>query len=177
MRTAALAGLLAGVALAPHPVWAEMEAPKAERCAPTDAALPPELAPWTARTTLHAASDAAGLRAAVLAPGQAVSATLHPTRSVTYGVQPEKPGGSVAYGGLFSLPIARAGTYRIVLGSGAWIDVLDGKKALASVAHKPGPACSTARKTVDFALSARTYTVQISANADPALAILVISLP
>jgi hypothetical protein len=146
-------------------------------CAHMDAALPPELAAWSHRADIASATDAAGLAKAELVPGQAVTATLHPTREVAFVTQPEKPGGSVAHGGMFAVRIAAPGTYRFVLGSGAWIDVLKDGAAVASSAHAPGPACSTARKTVEFPLQPGRYVLQVSANADPTLGILIVQRP
>jgi hypothetical protein len=142
-----------------------------------DANLPPELSAWTQRSELVSAARSGDLGTAVLTPGQAVDARLHPTREVAYVTQPEKPGGSVAHGGFLRLRIAAPGTYRIVLSSGAWIDVLKTGKPVASSAHAPGPACSTARKTVEFPLVRGDYVLQVSANADPTLAILVLQRP
>jgi hypothetical protein len=146
-------------------------------CTAVDAALPPDLVAWRDKASSTAARTAADLPGAVLTVGRAVTATLHPTREVAYVVQPEKPGGSVARGGLFSLPIATAGTYRVVLGSGAWIDLLEGGEPVVSSAHAPGPACTTARKTVEFPLKAGDHVMQISANADATIGILVLARP
>ena len=170
--------LLSALALAAWmmngPVMAQM-APTA--CARMDADLPSDLATWSQRSPLASATRSADLGAAVLAPGQAVDARLHPTRDVAYVTQPEKPGGSVAHGGLLRLRIPAAGTYRVVLGSAAWIDVLKDGRSVASSAHAPGPACSTARKTVEFSLVRGDYVLQVSANADPTLAILILHRP
>jgi hypothetical protein len=154
---------------------AEGAAPAA--CAATDKDLPAELAPWTAKAPLAAATKAGDLAAAVLQPGKAVTATLSHTAQVTYVAQPEKPGGTVSYGGLLALDIDQAGTYRVALGAGPWIDVLRDGQPVASTAHGHGPACSTVRKMVDFPLTPGRYVIQVSADADPTLAILVARLP
>jgi len=112
-----------------------------------------------------------------VAPGRAYAVGLHPTRSVDYVAQPEKPGGSVAFGGMVSLTVDRAGVYRVGLDSGAWIDVLKDGTALVSTAHAPGPACTGVRKTVDFALQPGRYVVQVSANASPKLGLMIVRLP
>ena len=84
------------------------------------------------------------------------------------------PAGS--FGGAFPLTIARMGTYRIALGAGAWIDVVDaGGRRLASAAHGHGPACSGIAKIVDFALPAGRYTVQLSAAKTPTFGAMVIA--
>ena len=146
-------------------------------CAAQDTALPAEYAGWASKADLVSADKAADLPKATLAVGKAVTATLHPTREVAYATQPEKPGGSVAKGGMFGLKIDKAGTYTVALGSGPWIDVLQGGKPLESTAHGHGPDCSSIRKMVAFNLQPGSYVVQISANADPTLAIMVARQP
>ena len=65
----------------------------------------------------------------------------------------------------------------VAIGSGAWIDVLQDGKVLTSIAHGQGPACTTIRKMVDFDLKPGRYVIQLSANADPTLAVIVTSAP
>lgn len=162
---------VAGLVLAPSFAFAQEEA--AKPCAATDVSLPSEMSGWTTKADLAAAADKAGLAKAALSPGHAVTATLLHTPAVTYPGQPAKPGGSVAYGGLLSLIVKQAGTYRIGLSSGAWLDVVEGGKLALSSAHGHGPACSTIRKIVDFPLKPGRYVVQISANAEPSLGLMV----
>jgi len=103
--------------------------------------------------------------------------SLRHTREVQYVVQPEKPGGSVAYGGLLMLDVKTAGTYQVNLSSGAWIDMLKDGAAVMSGAHAPGPACSGIRKTVQFPLQPGRHVIQLSANGDPTIAVLVSRAP
>lgn len=142
-------------------------------CAATDKSLPPEMAGWATRSDFGSVTKAADLAKGQLTIGRAVNATLHHTPEMSYVTQPEKPGGTVSYGGMLGLAVKEAGTYRIALGAGAWIDVVNGGKATRSTAHGHGPACSTIRKIVDFPLEPGRYVVQISANADPTLAVMV----
>lgn len=174
-----LPALIAAALLAAAPAAAlAQSAPAAQAaCEAMDANLPAELAGWTAKAPLAAATAEAGLAKAALAPGQAYLATLAPTPSVTYPVQPEKPGGSVSHGGLFGVTVDAAGTYVIALGSGAWIDVLKDGAAVMSVSHGRGPACSTLRKMVAFDLTPGRYLVQISANGAAELPIMVARKP
>ena len=176
MRLPALAALL--LLAAPVAAYAQMApAAPASACAALDQDLPAELAAWPAKKELVAARGVADLEKAVLTPGQAYVTTLAPTPEVTYVVQPEKPGGTVSKGGLFAVDIPTAGSYVIALGTGAWIDLLKGDAAQRSVAHGRGPACSSVRKMVTFDLQPGRYVVQISANADAALPILVAAKP
>jgi hypothetical protein len=79
-----------------------------------------ELAPWTTPSQLQAAANEAG-RAARL--------TLLQTPEVRYPLRPEKPGGSVSYGGLIQIDVPEAGAYRLALDSAAWIDLVRGEQA------------------------------------------------
>lgn len=142
-------------------------------CAAGPATMPPELAGWPSRRPITASSDASGLRAATLEIGSAVDAMLKSISEVRYPIRPEKPGGSVSHGGLFAFTVKQAGTYRVALGSEAWIDVLRGKDAVASAAHGHGPDCSGIRKMVDFPLTPGRYTLQIAANGEPKLSLMI----
>ena len=82
-----------------------------------------------------------------------------------------------SHGGLVGFSVTEAGTYRVALGSGAWIDVVRGGKAAASTAHGHGPACSGVRKTVDFPLTPGRYILQIAGNGTPSIAVMVTRLP
>ncbi len=146
-------------------------------CADNSAMLPPELAAWSSRQPIMAASDVTGLPAATLAIGSAIDAALKPTADVHYLTRPAKPGGSVDYGGLFDFTVERQGTYRVALGSGAWIDVLKGKSPVSSTAHGHGPDCSGIRKMVDFPLTPGRYTLQVAASGEPMLTLLIAELP
>jgi hypothetical protein len=141
------------------------------------AALPPALSGWSRKGALTSAAQASTLKDATLPLAQGIAVALHPTRTVRYLTQPEKPGGSVAHGGMVSLPVTAAGHYQISLSSDAWIDVLKDGATQQSVAHAPGPKCTSIRKTVVFALQPGTYVLQLSANADPAVTIMATRVP
>lgn len=147
-------------------------------CRATPPALPAELSGWYRRVPLAAGQDAGA--AARLTPGNAVEGTLSPTPEVRYAQRPEKPGGSVSFGGIYTFTVSAAGHYRVALGSAAWIDVIragDATTGLTSIAHGHGPDCSGIRKMVDFALEPGDYILQISANAEAKLPLLVTRLP
>lgn len=141
------------------------------------APLPASLSAWAYRSELSSATEAAHLDQAAIAPGKAANVRLHHTREVQFVTQPEKPGGSVAYGGMLSLTADQAGTYQVSLGSGAWIDVLRDGVAVQSGAHAPGPACTGVRKTVRFPLKPGRYVVQISANAEASVPVMISLVP
>jgi hypothetical protein len=171
MRLKALT-IIAAIAFLPISAMAQEE-PQPTSCAQTDKALPQEMAGWAEKADLTAAPDAAGLAKAELVIGLGENVTLLHTPQVTYPMQPLKPGGSVSYGGLLGLTIKQAGTYRIGLSSGAWIDVVKDETLVQSTGHGHGPACSTLRKIVDFPLEPGRYIIQVSANSDATLATMV----
>ncbi len=167
--------LMLATALALAPMGARAQAPVA--CAAIDQGLPAPFAGWSAKAPLASAAKVADLSKALLVIGQGADADLHPTSEVAYAALPEKPGGSVSHGGMFSLVVSQPGVYAVALGSGAWIDLLKGKVAVESVAHGHGPDCSSIRKVVDFQLGPGRYVVQVSADAEPKLAIMIARRP
>lgn len=169
------AGLLAPLVVQAQPMPGMAISPA--NCPATQAPLPPVLAAWPDKTSVTSATQRSGFDSAILSPGKAASVTLHPTRQVAFVTQPEKPGGSVAHGGMLAVTIADAGTYQISLSNGAWIDLLRDGVAQVSTAHAPGPACSEVRKTVQFAMVPGRYVIQLSGNADPAIQVLVSKVP
>jgi hypothetical protein len=171
-----LAGGLALLTLS-VPSLGQQESPLKHDCPAGPVALPPELASWASPAPITAGTDAAKLGGATLAIGQAVDAGLAHTSDIRYPLRPEQPGGSVSYGGIFAFTVAQAGTYRVAEGSGAWIDVVKDGKAIESTAHGHGPDCSTVRKMVDFPLEPGTYTLQIAANGQARLPLIVTRVP
>jgi len=103
--------------------------------------------------------------------------TLLQTPQVKYPLRPEKPGGSVSYGGLIGIAIEEAATYRVGLSSGAWIDVVRDGTTVTSVKHGHGPDCTGIRKMVDFPLEPGHYTLQIAANGAPRISMILARLP
>jgi hypothetical protein len=148
-----------------------------QACAGGPATMPTELAGWSSRRPITAASEASALSTATLGIGSAADAALRSTSEVRYLMRPEKPGGSVSYGGLFAFTVDQVGTYRVALGSGAWIDVLKGSSAVTSTAHGHGPDCSGIRKMVDFPLTPGRYTLQIAASGEPTVSLMIARLP
>jgi len=144
----------------------------------TPAPLPSALAGWNNSGMAVAAGNAAALAGiAPLAIGKGVDARLLPAGKVQFLASPADAGDSPSFGGMMPLHIATAGTYRIGLGAGAWIDVLAKGKALESVAHGHGPQCSGIRKVVDFRLQPGDYVIQLSAAEGAQLRLIVARLP
>lgn len=158
--------LVAGPAVA-QPV------PDADCTAPEE--LPPALSGWTSSTPLEAAVDYKSSRRAELLPGKAAIVGLMQTPRVSYPVRPEKPGGTVSFGGVLRFTATEEGVWRVALSSGAWVDVIsDGK---ASIAHGRGPACTGIRKMVDYRLAPGTYALQVAANGSETVKLMVAHLP
>jgi hypothetical protein len=169
------ATLLAAIAGLAAPAAAQMGEGAPACTAPAD--LPPLFASWRTPTALAAGTDRKGAARAVLAPGQAAILALSQTPKVAYLLRPAKPGGSVSFGGLASFTVKEAGTWRVALGAGAWIDVVKDGKASESVAHGHGPDCTGVRKMVDYQLAPGRYTLQIGANGQDKATVLVTRLP
>ncbi|WP_447761181.1 homogentisate 1,2-dioxygenase [Sphingopyxis panaciterrae] len=165
---------LAGLALI-----APMSSALAEEldCTTGASALPPELADWASRNAVTAAVDATFATAAPLAIGRAADAALKPSADVKFAVTPGKTGEGESNAGLLAFTVETAGSYRVALGAGAWVDVAKDGAALVSTAHGHGPQCSGIRKMVDFSLTPGTYLLQIAASPKPSIAVMIAKLP
>lgn len=164
--------LIGGDALAQSPAAASAPA------CPAIAAPPPaELPGWTDTQPAMAAADPVSAGKVGIAEGRAVEAGLAKSAGLRFAAQPEKAGASDSYGGLLTFTAKTSGTYRVALGSAAWVDVVRDGKAVASSAHGHGPACSGVRKMVDFPLSAGEYLIQIAGSATPTIRLLAVRLP
>jgi hypothetical protein len=167
--------LTAGLLLAAMPALAQAE-PEPPACS-VPGVLPPELSAWSMLAYHDAAASPAGLAKAALTVGETARVTLLHTPAVSYRLRPEKPAAPDSYGGLLQLVVPARGTYRLVLGSRAWIDlVAPGGTPVASLAHSMGPACTGIRKMVDFTLDPGSYVVQLSGNAEPAISVLALRI-
>ncbi|NIJ38495.1 hypothetical protein FHR22_003206 [Sphingopyxis panaciterrae] len=166
--------MLAGLALLAPSSGALAAEPDCTAGAP---ALPPELAAWGTRDAVTAAVDAAGAATGPITIGRAVDASLQPAAAVDFAAAPGKAGEGESRAGLLGFTVETAGNYRVALGAGAWVDVIQAGTALASTAHGHGPQCSGIRKMVDFSLTPGTYLLQIAASATPSIAVMVAKLP
>lgn len=163
-----MASLASGLVPAPA-----AQAGAAAPCTPPP--LPAALSGWQ-----QGARFAAGTTAAAAAPltiGRGATATLVAPTALDYARPPAKAGAADSFGGLFAVTIARAGRYRVALGGGAWIDVVQGDRLLPSVAHDHGPACSPIRKMVDFDLAPGRYLIQIAGSKTRDLSLMVAAVP
>mgnify|MGYP003407189105 FL=1 len=169
-----LAIALAAPAFAQQPT---MPAKPEVACATTDTALPAGLTDWNAKAALSTAPGADHLPHAKLALGKGYEASLLNTPKVAMPVQPEKPGGSVAYAGLFSFTVETEGAYTVALSTPAWIDVLEDGKSLEPTSFGHGPECTTIRKMVVFPLKPGVHTLQVSANPAASVKLMVAKKP
>lgn len=122
---------------------------------------------------LEAWSIAPGMTADAIAPGKNVALTLQPIDRVTFPLAPSRAPAPGTFGGVYHVTVATAGTYRVVLQNGAWIDLVRDGKSLTSAGHMEGAPCSGIRKIVDFDLQPGTYSVQLSGAKTPQMRILI----
>lgn len=145
-------------------------APTMKTC-PIAGVIPPELAGWRTMTPVDAGATPVPIRL-----GAGVRAHLLPVDAVTYPLAPAKPGATGTSGGVFAFEVARGGRYRVALGAGAWIDVVQGGRAFASVAHGHGPECSPVRKMVDFDLKPGRYLLEVAGAPSATLGLMIAPL-
>lgn len=131
--------------------------------------LPPALAAWSPTPDVLS-------KDAVLATGSPMRVALEPTK-VRFAAPPQREPKPGSFGGVIRFDVQQAGTWRVALGAGGWIDVLTDGKAVASTAHDHGPACSGIRKIVDFTLRTGTHTLQISGAAADSIDVMVTRAP
>jgi hypothetical protein len=122
---------------------------------------------------LEAWSVAPGMTGDVIAPGKNIALTLQPIDGVTFPLPLARKPAAGTFGGVYHVTVATAGTYRVVLQNGAWIDLVRDGKSLTSVAHMEGAPCSGIRKIVDFSLQPGTYTLQLSSAKTAQMRILI----
>ncbi len=163
---AVVAGLMAAPAFAQ-----EHDAPA---CLATDAVLSAALSDWNGKAAIGTAPSPEHAVHAPLSLGKGYEARLAKKAEVTFAVEPEKPGGSVSYSGLFSFTVETAGDYTVALGAAAWIDVLEDGKALEPSKFGHGPECTTIRKMVVFAMKPGLHVLQVAGNGADTLKLMVV---
>lgn len=156
-----------GIVIAAAPATAQT-APQPS-CANVRVALPSELAGWSAQVPVSAGTKAG--EGAALEIGRAALVSLHSAKHLDFAAPKAT---AEANGGTLAIAVAKPGMYRVALGSGAWVDLVQDGKPVASKAHAHGPRCSGIRKTVDFALEPGNYTIQLSGSAEDTVAMMVV---
>ena len=132
------------------------------QAAATPAPAPVCTAPTAPPAGLEAWRTISAITMGPIAIGKGTGLRLQPVEAVAFAPAPDRAPKPGSFGGVYQFNVATAGTYHIALQAGAWIDVVHDGKALESVAHTEGPACSGIRKIVDFTLSPGRYTLQLS---------------
>jgi len=92
--------------------------------------------------------------------------TLAPRADVAFAHPPGKVvGGDAGTAGLLVFHPARAGSYRITLDAGMWIDAVNGNQLIDSTGFRGRAPCGTIHKSVEWSLPAADVVVQISGPA------------
>jgi len=137
----------------------------------------------TAERALFATASGAQVQAGKVASsapdllvGELFEVTLHPQESVQLAVPPSKamlPDG--VYAGLLRLRIPAAGSYRIALDNGAWIDVVNGDRSINSSEFSGAATCTRPAKIVVFDLAVSDVLwLQISAATSERVSVTVV---
>lgn len=169
--------ILAALAFAAAPAaWAQEHDHDKAPCDVLDvAALPQGIADWNGGAAI--ATGAAADSAASLQLGKGYAAALKQKAHVAFAVEPEKPGGSVSYSGIFAFDVIEAGNYAVALSTAAWIDVVEDGKALEPLSFGHGPACTTIRKMVVYPLKPGRHILQVAGNGGESARLLVAKQP
>ncbi|MEG3150030.1 homogentisate 1,2-dioxygenase [Sphingomonas sp. ZT3P38] len=139
--------------------------------------LPLELAGWASPSPVVAATTAADLPRAIVTIGRRADLALSPSAKIVFAVAPGKAPAATTNSGMAGFTVAAAGTYRVALGTAAWITIAKDGAVLQSVAHKHGLGCAGVRKMVDFTLTPGAYVLQIEGAPATVAAVLIARLP
>jgi hypothetical protein len=114
-------------------------------------------------------------------PGVMEAVLLHLAKQdgQTFEIPPShRPKHNPAYAGVFSIvPIQVAGPYNVTISEEAWIDVIQGGKALRQTGFTGAQGCHDVRKSVRFDLAAGPATIMITDAANETLKIEVLPPP
>lgn len=160
------------VALA-APAAAQSATQAAEAPCPARTPLPSDLSGWDDQTPVSAGTRPGD--GATIAVGKAARVSLVAGKHLALSPAPAK-GDGAGSGGTLSLPITKAGTYRVALSGGAWIDLVQAGKSVDSTSHGHGPRCTGVRKMVDFALVPGNYVIQLSGSDSDTIGLMVAAL-
>jgi hypothetical protein len=125
---------------------------------------PSGLETWSMRAT-----------AKTIAIGSPAALSLSPAADYSFALKPDRAPAPDSFALDTTFSVMTAGTYRVALSAGAWIDMIHNGKVIASVAHTEGPACSGIRKIVDFPLTPGSYTLQLSGAKSATMTVLVMA--
>jgi hypothetical protein len=107
--------------------------------------------------------------------GAAVMLALVPLAEAKLPVAPSRPPKFPdSYAGFVRVSaLSQAGTYRITLAHGAWIDVVQGRGALKPTAFSGSTGCEGLAKSIKFELTAAPFVVELSGTSAHAVALVV----
>lgn len=158
MRAMVLASM---IVVAPASTRAQ-ERGEAVLVCPRDASqIPQVLEGWRSPAQLTSARQGIGPTILI---GKAYEVALHPDAELKLPNLPGPIKDRVGRGGTMNFSVARAGIYHVALSSGVWVDIVRHGKALGSLAHGHGPACSGVAKVVDFKLERGRYTLTLDGS-------------
>jgi hypothetical protein len=93
----------------------------------------------------------------------AVQVALVPFAEAALPMPPERaPKDANSFAGAVSFAAGNAATYRIAISAAAWLDVIQGGAYVKSGKFTGATDCAGIRKTVEFAIGASPFIVQIS---------------
>lgn len=132
-----------------------------------NAMAPSEFAAWSQQMSVASGTEAGG--GAVIQPGKAVRASLHPAEHFKLVPAPKVIGPN---GVTLTVAVSTPGMYRVALGTRAWVDLICDGKVMQSTVDRHGPRCMNIRKMIDFLLFPGTYTLQLSGSEAVSIAVL-----
>jgi hypothetical protein len=105
----------------------------------------------------------------------AVMVTLVPFADAKLPMAPSRaPKSSDSYAGFVrGVAVPKAGTYRVTLSKGAWIDVIQDGHNVKSRAFSGATGCDSVAKSVKFELTATPFVIELSGTAARTIAVVV----
>ncbi|HEY1735304.1 MAG TPA: hypothetical protein VGG12_01530 [Methylovirgula sp.] len=104
----------------------------------------------------------------------AVTVTLAPLAQAKLPTPPSRaPKYPDSYAGFLNAPAPEAGTYRITIAQGAWIDVIQDGQTLKSAGFTGAKGCDGLAKSVKFDLAPSPYVIEVSGTSAHAIALVV----
>jgi hypothetical protein len=127
------------------------------------------------RVLLASAKPIASAGTAAAASDTAVKLALVPFDAAKLPAPPSRaPKAKNTPAGFVTMPApAKAGTYRVTLSAGAWIDVIQDGHEVKSTAFSGATGCEGVRKSVKFELAAKPFVIELSGAAAPEIALVV----
>lgn len=152
--------VLAGLALSSSP----LARANPGGCADYALDLGEEFAIWT-QTSAIPVAQAPAQEPPKLALGRKYALAFQPHDTVTFARPPERaPKEAGTFSGIVTFTPTEEGLYRIAISQAAWIDAVQGGKAVATESFEGRQSCNTIRKVVTFRLKAEKAIIQVSGS-------------